>query len=687
MTSVLSDALERVSTDRLRDWHDLLGSEPHVAGTPGDERVVERIERAFEEMGLEVRRHEFWALLPRPLSAVLQIVSPEPRDLILQESPLDDDRFTRHPSLDPGWNAFSGSGDAIGPVVYANYGRREDFERLASLGVPVRGSVVIARYGGNYRGFKAKFAQEAGASGLVIYTDPADAGYARGLVYPEGGYANETCIERGSLLTLPYVGDALTPFVEATRDAHRLEVSEIGLCTIPVQPIGYGAALEIMKRMTGAGVAEQAPTRSWQGGLPVPYRFTGGESLRLRIKVEQDREIRRSANVIGLVKGAAEPERLVVVGCHHDAWGFGASDPLAGTITLMEAARVVGEACAGGRSPRRSIAFCAWGAEEFGIIGSTEWVEGRRDVLSSDAVAYVNLDMAAMGVEFGASSSPSIRRVITRAAAEVRQARDPSRSVLEAWVGRSADAGDPGMPAFGDLGGGSDHVAFWCHVGVASAGLGAGGSLGTSYHSIYDTLEWYRRVVGEDYEPAAMITRVAAGTAWRLADEAVAPIEPHATVSSFRRHLRDISARGVSAGLWSAPGGARTEEPVDPLGPVAEPLEGIDAEALKTESVVRESASGWIEGAGSLDESERADRTGRLVATDRAWVVADGLPGRPWYRNVFAAPDRDSGYAAWMVPLLRAAVEDKDPAAVASALESYRGVMRSLREIVEVPTE
>ncbi|HRJ49216.1 MAG: M28 family peptidase [Phycisphaeraceae bacterium] len=686
MPRSITDVIDRVNNGLLSGWHDLLGSEPHVAGTPGDERVIERIERAFEQMGLEVRRHEFWALLPRPLSAVLQILSPEPRDLILQESPLDDDRFTRHPALDPGWNAFSGSGEATGPVVYANYGRREDFERLASLGVSVRGRIVIARYGGNYRGFKAKFAQEAGAAGLVIYTDPADGGYTRGLVYPEGGYANETCIERGSLLTLPYVGDALTPFVEATREAPRLDVSAVGLCTIPVQPIGYGAALEIMKRMSGSAVAEHATTRSWQGGLPVPYRFTGGETLRVRIKVEQDREVRRSANVIGLLKGAVEPDRMVVVGCHHDAWGFGASDPLAGTITLMEAARVIAEASAGGRAPRRTIAFCAWGAEEFGIIGSTEWVEGHRDMLSSEAVAYLNLDMAAMGVEFGASSGPSIRRVIARTAADVRQARDPSRSVLEAWMARSKDAGDPGMPAFGDLGGGSDHVAFWCHVGVASAGLGAGGSLGTSYHSIYDTLEWYRRVVGNDYEPAAMITRMAAGTALRLADEPVAPIEPHAAVASFRRHLRDISARGASAGLWEAPSVATSGSP-DPLGPVAEPLAGIDDDARETESVVRRAVLPWLGSEAALGEPERIDRTGRLLATDRAWVAPGGLPDRPWFRNTFAAPDRDSGYAAWMLPLLRAAVENKDAEEARSALAVYGGVMRSLREVVEVPGE
>ncbi len=676
---------ERIKPRELANWHDLLGAEPHVASTEGDWRVIGKIESAFKNMGLKTKVHEFWALLPRPISAVLQIVSPESRDLILKEKILEEDLATSHPELDPGWNAFSGSGAVTSEVVYANYGRKEDFAKLKELGVDVRGRIVIARYGGNYRGYKAKFAEEAGAAGLIIYTDPGDSGYAKGLVYPEGGYANETCIERGSLQTLGYSGDALTPGVEATKDAKRLDMDKVGLCTIPVQPIGYGAALEIMKRMQGKGVMEEGSTRAWQGGLPVPYRFAGGEALRVRLKVVQDREIRRTANVIGVLEGAVEPDRMIVVGCHHDAWGFGACDPLAGTITLMESARVLSELAAGVKRPRRSIAFCAWGAEEYGIIGSSEWVEANRDMLATDAVVYFNLDMAAMGADFGSSAGPSVRGAIAKVAGDVPQARATETMVLDAWKKRGSDALDATLPAFGDLGGGSDHVGFWCHVGVASAGFGAGGSPGTSYHTIYDTLPWYRKIVGDDYEPARMITHVAAGCAQAFANETLVPLDPATMVREFRRHLRDISARGVSAGVWPA---ASADAPsVEGLPAVCEALEQVDREAIETHGLLAATVKAWREKA--IDERTTAeelnDLNARLLAMDRAWILTEGLPDRPWFKNLFAAPDRDSGYAPWILPLLRHVVEEKDAGGAEAAIKSYRDVLRSLRELAEVP--
>lgn len=676
---------ERIEPRRLAAWHDLLAAEPHVASTEGDWRVIRKIEQAFTEMGLKTSVHEFWALLPRPIASILQIVTPETRDLILKEKILEEDLATSHPELDPGWNAFSGSGDVTSRVVYANYGRKEDFEVLRSLGVEVKGQIVIARYGGNYRGYKAKFAEQAGAAGLIIYTDPAESGYAKGLLYPEGGYANDTCIERGSLQTLAYSGDALTPGVEATRDAKRLDIKDVGLCSIPVQPIGYGAALEIMKRMQGRAVAEEVATRSWQGGLPVPYRLTGGEGLTVRLKVEQDREIRRTANVIGVLDGGVEPERTVVVGCHHDAWGFGASDPLAGTIALMESARVLSERSKEGRRPRRSIAFCAWGAEEYGIIGSSEWVEGNRDMLATGAVAYFNLDMASMGPDFGSSAGPSLREVIAEVAGSVPQARAQEVMVRDAWLKRGMDPLKPGSPVFGDLGGGSDHVGFWCHIGVGSAGLGAGGSAGTSYHSIYDTLAWYRKVVGEDYEPARMITHMAAGCALSLADHRLAPLDPAATVREFRRHLRDISSRLAAAGLWSVLSAEAAA--VEGLPPVVEVLAELDQDAVETQRLLEITVRSWR--AKSVDETmdadDLSDLNARLLAMDRAWILTEGLPDRPWFKNLFAAPDRDSGYAPWMLPLLRHHVEEKDPAGVRWAVAGYRSVMRSLRELAEVP--
>jgi N-acetylated-alpha-linked acidic dipeptidase len=471
--------VETVDAKRLRGYHDLLASRPHRAGSPGDLQVAASLAKAFADLGLEVEKQELWCYLATPVQGEVEIVAPDRIKLPVREKAID--AFSGHAEGSIGWNAFSGSGEAAAEVVYANYGRKEDFEKLDELGVALKGKIVIARYGGNFRGYKAKFAEARGAAGLLLYTDPIDSGYFKGLVYPEGGFANAHYIQRGSILTLPYRGDPLTPFEPATFQAERLDPAKVPFPKLPVQPIGWGAAWEILKRMKGAAVPE-----GWQGALPFAYRVTGGSALRVRVKVEQERQLTRTFNVVGTLKGARHPEQLVVVGAHHDAWGFGAGDPTSGTILVLEAARCFAEAARAGQRPARSIAFAAWAAEEYGIMGSTEWVEAHRDRLRDHAVGYLNLDMASMGPDPRASAAPSLKQVI----AEV--CRDEGHELKK----------------LGNLGGGSDHMGFYCHMAIPAAGLGAGGSEGVSYHSLYDNLAWYRHVVGEDYASARMLARM-----------------------------------------------------------------------------------------------------------------------------------------------------------------------------------
>lgn len=642
------------SPDRLRAWHDLLASEPHVAGTPGDLREVERIAKAFTEMGLEVERHEIWPLLCRPTAMSLEVLSPEHVTLLVKEDILESDPYTANPELTPGWNAYSGNGDVTGEVVYANFGTKEDFRRLAELGVEVKGRLVLARYGGNFRGYKAKFAQEAGAIGLIIYTDPADSGYCKGLMYPEGGFANPTCIQRGSILTLDYPGDPLTPGVEATKDAPRLQEADLALPKIPVMPVGWGSAQQIIGRMKGAAVPA-----GWQGGLPFPYRLTGGAELKVRLHVEQERFIGKTYNVIGRLKGASEPEKLVIVGCHHDAWGYGAADPLAGTICLMEAARLFSDAAKAGHRPARTMLFCAWGAEEYGIIGSTEWVEANAEELELNGVSYINLDMASMGVDFGCAASPSLHRVIADVAKVVPQARGTEgQMVSDSWTSRSPDAMDKTRPRFGDLGGGSDHEGFVCHVGIASAGLSAGGSQGTSYHSTYDNLQWYRQTVGEDYEPALMVTRMTALAMHRLAYAPVIPLDVNAYPREFRRQLAGASKRGVETGFLGAGGEVATE------------LEGLNAAAGEVEARLGASVLGAPEDPAGLGALNAA-----ILRAERAWLSKEGVPARPWFRSMWVATDEDSGYASWPLPVLRYAIERRDRAALGEAVERYKAAL------------
>ncbi|MFN0132973.1 MAG: M20/M25/M40 family metallo-hydrolase [Phycisphaerales bacterium] len=663
--------------DRLLAWHQLLGEEPHVAGTDGDRRVIEKLEAAFRDMGLQVARHEFWPLLARPVAAEVEILG-EPRlRLPVREDNLPEDAAASNPNHNFGWNAYSGSGEVTAEVVYANYGTKADFQRLRDLGVETTGKIAIARYGGNFRGYKAKFAQDAGAVGLIIYTDPADSGYAKGIPYPEGGYSNSSCIERGSLSTLPYSGDPLTPGIEATKDAKRLDPAAVALPKIPVQPIGYAAAAKILERMKGQGVPD-----GWQGALPFAYRLTGGPDLRVRLKVEQSRSIIPTANVIATLPGTTDPNSKVIIGCHHDAWGCGAADPLAGTIALLETARAFAELAKAGQRPRRTIIFAAWGAEEFGIIGSTEWVEANRDTLIAHGIAYFNLDMASMGPNFSASGSPSLRRVLIDAARVVPQARAKQhRFVLDDWLARGIDDRYPGSPKIGSLGGGSDHIGFLCHVSMASASLSAGGSKGNSYHSTYDTLPWYWKVVGEDYEPALMVTRMTTAATARLAFAPLLPLDPSDYGPETQRHLKDLDKRAVDLGLWKVGAAPTSLARLD-----------SDAEAFRARAMaIRGDLLAAIE-SGRLAGPALAGVNRLLMAADRAFLDDAGIPGRPWFKSLFVANDEDSGYASWQLPGLRRAIETKDLAALDAAAErlhaSYgklNALYTAIEEILAAP--
>ena len=651
----LAGAQAEPDANRLRAWHDLLSSEPHVAGTDGDSREIVRIANVFRGMGLETDLHEFWALLAHPVSARVELVgdaasaaAPPSREassggsasapsgkapsrgrivLPIIERNLAEDPQTAHPDLTWGWNAYSASGSATGRVVYANYGTRADFDRLREWGVDCTGAVVIARYGGNFRGYKARFAQEAGAAALIMYIDPADAGSGKGGVWPEsGGWANETCIQRGSILTLAWPGDPLTPGVAATRDAVRLEVDAVDLPKIPVQPIGYGAAGRIMSQMTG----REVPEKSWQGGLEMPYRLEGGPGLKVMVSVEQTRQVRKSANVIARLPGSDPDAGVIVVGCHHDAWGLGALDPISGLICVLEVAQLMSERAKAGERLPCDVLFCAWGAEEYGMIGSTEWVEAHHDMLLKRCLGYINLDMAAVGANLGASASPSIADAIAKATGLAPASIKPT-------------------------GGGSDHVAFVCRVGVPVVGIVASGAPGTSYHTNYDTTTWYRAIVGSDYASASIVTRAAVGALLALAESGGAPaVSATRVVDSTLESLRALQAKL----------GAPSQEAIGPL-------------VARFESL-RTCAASWDARPAPESPQERARRRAERIQLDRLWLDEVGLPGRQWYRNQFIAPDRDAGYSSTSVPGIADAKSPSEVATGVAALNRVADRMGSL---------
>jgi N-acetylated-alpha-linked acidic dipeptidase len=650
----------------LRALHDRIASSPHVAGSEGDARVVATLVEVLEGLGLEVERQELRLYLARPVRAELAIVAPRRIALPVREEPLSEDPWSRHSDIGPGWTAYSGSGEVTAPVVYANYGRQEDFETLARLGVSVKGLVVLARYGGNFRGYKAKFAEAAGAAGLVIFSDPGDSGYVRGLEYPAGGWAHPSAIQRGSLLTLPYPGDPLTPGAPATATAERLDPGTLAFPRIPVQPIGSRAAREILSRMSGAAVP-----RGWQGGLPFTYRVAGGSGLRLHLHVEQERRLFTTANVVATLKGARWPEQKVIVGSHHDAWTFGAADPNAGTIAVLESARSFAEAARRGQRPDRSIVFANWAAEEFGLMGSTEWVEAHRDDLQAGAVAYLNLDGAALGLEFGASASPSLKGVIADAARAVPQPGGPAgQTVFEAWLARGADPDRPGRPRMGDLGGGSDHVPFLCLLGIPSAGLSASGAAGTAYHSAYDDLAWYRKVVGDDYASATLVTRMASLVLARLANADLLPLDAPAYGLEAPRLAQDFAAEAERRGLGAD-------------------LSQVTAVARQFARRGRTFLAPLVErlARGDVAERDLFRVNERLRLAERAWADAAGLPGRPFYRNQYVATDEDSGYASWLLPAARRGLARRDPAEIAAGEARIVAAFGRLQDTLTSPLE
>lgn len=638
------------SPEKLRAWHDALASEPHISGTEGDYNVIDTIANGFRDMGLEVEVQWIWPYLSWPEEARLELVAPITKPLTTVEPALAGDPYSQSSRLlHMGWNAYSGSGDVTARVVYANYGTKEDFEKLKSLGIDCAGKIVIARYGGNYRGFKAKFAEEAGAIGLVIYTDPADSGYMKGLMYPEGGWSTAQQIQRGSLLTLDdkRTGDPLTPGHPATEHATRLDPDELAFPKIPVQPVGWDAAQEILQRMKGAPVPEE-----WQGGLPFTYRLTGdtvgaSDGPRVRLMVKQKREITKTANIVGILCGAKFPDEKIIIGCHHDAWGFGAADPTCGLILVMEAARCFAELAKQGMRPDRSIVFAAWGAEEHGIIGSTEWAEAHRADLEANAISYINLDMATMGPKFGASAAPVLRRLIIDAARSVPQSDDPIKTVYDDWLARAGK--DATEPKVGELGGGSDHVPFYSWLGIPSMSIGSGGARGTSYHSIYDNLQWYRMVVTDDYQPAVMLTRIINIVTARQANADVLPLRASDTARALSKSLNDIPEVVKNAA-------EQRPNPLESLRDLVAQLEGFESEqrsniaAISARSEIVKSLSAAVrEGTRLIDTSEGAES---------------------WHRNWWAVPDPDSGYSVVTLPRVRAAVASGKPELIAEAVSN-----------------
>jgi N-acetylated-alpha-linked acidic dipeptidase len=640
----------------FREHLRIITAVPHPTGSAAQVRVGEYLADVMQRAGLRIERAAYDVYLPQLDGLVneVEIVTPIRLRLQNREPALAEDPFSAHPALLPGWNAYSGSGDVTAEVVYANYARKEDFEELERMGVSVAGRVVVARYGGNFRGFKVRFAEERGAVGVIMFNDP---GTTDEPAYPEGRAMTPYTIQRGSVLTLPWTGDPLTPFEPALPldhpDAHtitRLDPVDVEFHTIPVLPIGYGAAREILERMTGSVVP-----RDWSSGIDVEHRLTGGPELTVRVNVQQRLDFTRAVNVIGWLDGAELPDAWIILGSHYDPWGFGAHDPNGGTAMLLTLAEALGQLAQEGCRPRRSIAIAHWDAEEYGIIGSTEWVEHHRDALTASAVAYINADGAVSGPNFNAAASPSLKRPIVEAARSVRHPGEEV-SVYEHWLARSGGAAEPGI---GNLGGGSDHVGFYAHVGVPSAGLSFGGSNGI-YHSNYDTFAFFERFSDPDFVYGASLARVDGVLALRLANADAIPYDVVRYGTDIVAHAADIESLADSLGV-----------------PVRLTRLRDAAHAFVQQATIFEAVrDAWL--ARGADPRAARALNAHLVALEKAFIDMDGLQERPWYRSLYASPDPFSGYASWMLPGIRYEVETRNAQGVVEWENRYIAALAEL---------
>jgi N-acetylated-alpha-linked acidic dipeptidase len=628
-----ASAIRRPSPTTAAANSKALSRETHVAGTPAQARTRDYVIAQMKSWGLEteVRGYDIW--MPQPTSVSVSRVSPDPKSFALAEPPVKGDptsALAQYPTV----NGYSGQGDATAEVVYVNYGLIEDYAQLDSMGVSVKGKIAIARYGRSFRGIKAREAEKHGALALLIYSDPQDDGFVVGDVYPDGPMRNSNGVQRGSILNPD--GDPSTPGYGSTAGVPRLAPDKMDISHIPVVPIGYGNAAELLKYVKGSGVP-----RGWQGGLAFHYHVGPGP-VRARVAVSDDRAnkpLKPIFDTFGIVRGSEFPNELVIIGGHRDGWGPGTADNVSGTVSVLEAARAIAEEVTAGARPKRTIIFATWDAEEWGLIGSTEFVEDDSLRLSREAVAYFNQDVAAQGPRFGGGGSPALRPMLRDVA---RSVPDPNGkgSVYTEWR-RAAAIPDSAEPAMGDPGGGSDFAGFANHLGIPIAEWGFGGQGGV-YHSQYDDYAWMTKFGDPGFVYHAAAGRVAAAMVLRIANADVLPYDYVEFARTMRRYLPPID-KSITEHHWNVS-----------TTTLRAAIDHLEREATSF-ATVRDSV---LAAAPNRAAVERANQA--LMRVERALTRPEGLRTRPWFRSLVYVADENNGYANMPLPSVNEAIRAND---------------------------
>jgi len=653
-----------------------LTAEPHLASTPGDRKTAEYVAAKFRAAGLETEIIPYRVLMNQPKAVRLEAWDPSGK--LLMSGPtrehVDGDPYQDDPRVALPFNGSSGSGDVTAEVIYANYGRLEDFDRLAALHIDLRGKIVLVRYGANFRGVKVYLAEQRGAAGVLLYSDPRDDGYAKGNAYPKGPWRPETGIQYGSVqYQFKYPGDPETPGVASTPELPgSARVSPYGAQPrILSIPISYHDAAPILRALQGAAAPDE-----WQGALPFHYHIgqVGGQGVKVHLLSEQDYQRRIIWNVIGKIKGTQYPDDWVIAGNHRDAWIYGAVDPSSGTAAMLEAVHGIGALLQQGWRPKRTLILASWDAEEEGMIGSTEWVEQNMHPLER-AVAYFNTDVAVSGPDFSASAVPSLHQFLREL---TRSVPSPlGGAVYQQWrishPSRNGPIGAGYEISVGELGSGSDFTAFFDHAGVPSTDIGSNGPYGV-YHSVFDNYAWYTRNADPKFVYLQEMARVFGLEALRMADADVLPYDYIAYAREITSYINEAKRKaGVPSDRSSSLGWKASD-----LGLGSLDFAAAQSAAARLTAAAERAHSLQIAASGDLVRLNLA-----LRQAETALLSEAGLPNRPWYKHTIFAPGELTGYAAQVLPGVNEALDAHDSNRAAQQLTVLTQALNRAARILE----
>ena len=668
-----------LSAKRIEDNIRILSARPHHLGSAGGKEVVQKLEAQFKEWGWNTRVETYQVLFPTPVTRKLEMVAPKVYKALLQEPALQEDRTSNQAGQLPTYNAWSADGDVTAPLVFVNYGLPEDYEMLERMGVDVKGKIVIAKYGHSWRGIKPKVAQEHGAIGCIIYSDPKDDGYFQGDVYPKGAFKSEYGVQRGSIMDMViYPGDPLTPNVGATEKAKRLDrLSAPNLLKIPVLPISYKDALPLLKELGGRVAPE-----SWRGALPITYHVGDGNT-RVHLTVKCSWDLKPAQNVIATLPGQVYPDQWIIRGNHHDAWVNGAADPISGLSAMMEEARSIGMMAKAGWKPSRTLVYCAWDGEEPGLIGSTEWLEDHEKELKQKAVAYINTDGNERGY-LSAQGSHALENFLSEISKEVKDPqtnvtvfeRAQAKKVIDAsGIKEKATVLGESVFQLEAMGSGSDYSSFIQHAGIPSLNIGYGGEgEGGEYHSIYDSYDLYRRFKDPTFNYGVALSQTAGRAVLRLSEANLLPFDFRSLHKTIKNYVEDLVEKTDKMRLQTRQENVliatnQYRLTVHPENKLQDPKTKEEVPDISFEPLTQSLAALDKSGKALWDYCQKTMASNpaslsvlnnKLYTAEQELLTEVGLPRRGWYKHTLYAPGFYTGYGVKTLPGVREAIEQRN---------------------------